>query len=103
MRDTPIPNFRRRFRALVPATSLLLIGAFVLYGFLDQRWWMAGYLPVLVIVCITAAWRQTSVRCPHCDRLVYEQEHTDVGKTVVFLCRPCDARLVTDVPFPVPG
>ena len=103
MRDVHVPNFRRRLRALVPACVVLLIGGFVLYGFFGRGWWMLAFFPVLVIVFVAAAWRQASVRCPHCGRFVYEQEHHEEGRPMVFLCRRCDTRLITDVPFPVPG
>jgi hypothetical protein len=103
MRDIRIPDFRRRYRSLMPACAILLPGAFVLYGYLGTGWWMWGYFPVLLVTFFTFAWRGSSVRCPCCHRLVYEQEHYDIGKPMVFLCRQCDVRLITDVPSPIPG
>jgi hypothetical protein len=98
MRESHIPTFRRRYFSLVPAGVVLLIGAWLLYGYLGWGWWMFLLLPAVAVVFVTGAWRQSSVRCPHCHRLVYEQEECDVGRPIVFLCRQCDARLTTDIP-----
>lgn len=101
MNTTHIPEFRHRFRSLVPLSVVLLVGSFVLYGFLGSGWWMFIVLPLLAAVAVTAAWRQASVRCPHCHKLVYEQEHHEIDRAMVFLCRRCEVRLTTDVPHPV--
>ncbi len=97
MRETHNPNFRRRYYRMVPLGLCLLVGGFVLYGFLGSGWWMYLYFPVLAAVGIYAAWTQSSVRCPHCGRLVNEQEHHDPDRQMVFICRSCDARISTDV------
>lgn len=97
MRETHVPQYRRRYMGLVPTCIVSLIGAFVLYGFLGGGLWLFLLFPYLVVLFVIAAWRQASVRCPHCGRLVYEQEHGDEGRPRVFVCRRCDTRLITDI------
>ena len=100
MRDFFVPEYRKRFWSLIPVGTLLVISGFVLYGWLGKGLWMALYFPALAVVALMAVRRQTSVRCPSCGRIVAEKEHHEGGRPIVFLCRLCDSRLVTDVPHP---